>query len=231
MLSSDQAAQGFIQSCLEKLQGWRLPNLSGQRVPVINYPHSEFFFPYKSVYSQSQNIMQHCFIFSFISLISKSFSLWSPSFPDFSAWHYKDHHWYHQLYSTSDPRWCSCQYLFLRVFLPSGKVHNFKPARCLEICQTTSTDLSLSHHFGRPFTHSYYFNTRPRSAVWPQLCFTKEKVARLWVTAHKLKPSKIYKKSRNEDRSEIVESVAVTQGLKEKILTEKVLKPREKKSK
>ena len=93
---------------------------------------------------QSQNIMQHCFVFSFISLISKSFSLWSPSLPDFSAWHYKDYHWYHQLYSTSDPRWCSCQYLFLGVFLPSGKVHIFKPARCLEIHQTTSTDQSLT---------------------------------------------------------------------------------------
>lgn len=69
----------------------------------------------------------------------------SPSFPDFSAWHYKDHHWYHQLCSTSGPRWCSCQYLFLGVFLPSGKIHIFKPARCLEICQTTSTDQSLSH--------------------------------------------------------------------------------------
>lgn len=143
----------------------------------------------------------------------------SPSFPDFSAWHYKDHHWYHQLCSTSGPRWCSCQYLFLGVFLPSGKIHIFKPARCLEICQTTSTDQSLSHilvdlshtltilrqGLGRPYD--------PSSALQKK---KKKKVAKLWVTAHKLKPSKIYKKSRNEDRSEIVESVAVTQELKEK---------------
>lgn len=38
-------------------------------------------------------------------------------------------------------------------------------------------------------------------------------------------PSKIYRKSRNQDRSEIIESVAVTQGLKEKLLTEKALEP------
>lgn len=85
-----------------------------------------FFFSYTSLHGKRQNITQHCFIFSFISLISKSLSLWSPSFLDFYAWHYKGHHWYHWLHSTSDPKWCPHQYLFLRAISPSGKVHVFK---------------------------------------------------------------------------------------------------------
>ena len=42
---SGQAVQGFTQSGLENLQGWRVPSPSGQPAPMLGCPRSEKGFP------------------------------------------------------------------------------------------------------------------------------------------------------------------------------------------
>jgi len=44
-----QVAQGRIQASFEYLQRWRLHNVSGQHVPVSDYPHSKIVFSYIQV--------------------------------------------------------------------------------------------------------------------------------------------------------------------------------------
>lgn len=45
-MSSDQAAQGLIQSGLENFQGWSWHSLSGQPAPLPACPHRENSSPY-----------------------------------------------------------------------------------------------------------------------------------------------------------------------------------------
>lgn len=45
-MGSDQVAQVFICFCLEKLQGWRLNNISGKGVPLLNCRQGDFHLSY-----------------------------------------------------------------------------------------------------------------------------------------------------------------------------------------
>lgn len=44
-LTSDWVAQGFVQSALGNLQGWRSHSTSGQPAPLVDCPHGEKVFP------------------------------------------------------------------------------------------------------------------------------------------------------------------------------------------
>lgn len=110
---------------------------------------------YKSVHGWRQNIAQHCLVFSSTALIFKLFSFWRPYLLTFLL----------DISKTTDSTsnaahpnlsWCSCQHLFLQVFLPSDKAYIFKPTRSLETCQTTRTHQSLSHRFGGSFPHQLF---------------------------------------------------------------------------
>ena len=41
----DLVTQDHVQTAFEYLQGWRLRNLSGQRVPALSHPDSKKVFP------------------------------------------------------------------------------------------------------------------------------------------------------------------------------------------
>lgn len=70
-MSSAQDTQGFIHSVLENLQGQRMPNLSGQIVPLLSCPDGEFYFPY----SQAEPLLFQLISMSFFHHVPPGRSL------------------------------------------------------------------------------------------------------------------------------------------------------------